>query len=190
MRVTAADVLYNLRAALDQAVSCCAKLAGQSPKDTYFPHGRDKAGFESSLRDKCKKIPNRIRGVIAALEPYHGGTGYLFRVLHDLNLVDKHTDLLNVGPAVKRVTVEKDVVPTGAGVAWERREGKIIIRDPADLAKVDEHVQVTMSVTFTDVEAIRGEPVTHVLYQLAERVALAVTLLEAEMAAWLVTQTV
>ncbi len=102
MRVTAADAIYNLRAALDQAVSRCVKLARQSPKGTYFPQGQDKAGFETSLRGKCKKVPESIRAAIAALEPYQGGAGYLFRVLHDLNVVDKHTDLLDVALAVQK----------------------------------------------------------------------------------------
>lgn len=102
MRVTAADALYNLRAALDQAVCRCVALTGQTPKNTYFPHGADKKGFEANLREKCKKVPQPVRDAIAAPEPYHGGNGSLFRVLHDLNLVDKHTDLIEILPVIRK----------------------------------------------------------------------------------------
>jgi hypothetical protein len=89
------DALYNLRSALDQAASRCAVLAGKSPNRTYFPHGKDKAGFEDSLREKCRQVPVEVRKAIVAQEPYYGGKGFLLRALHDLNLVDKHTELLN-----------------------------------------------------------------------------------------------
>jgi hypothetical protein len=125
LRVTAADALYNLRAALDQSVCRCAVLAGKSPSGTYFPHGKDNAGFEISLGDKCKKVPEPVRRAIAALEPYYGGNGYLFRVLHDLNLVDKHTDLIAVGATLRRVTISPGTrqwpTPNPRGLAPHRR---------------------------------------------------------------------
>ena len=112
LRLTAADAIYNLRSALDQAVCSCVRLAGKSPKDTYFPHGVNKAGFEISLREKCEKVPEPVRAAIAGLEPYHGGSGYLLRVLHDLNIVDKHRDLIKVG-----VTLRKFSVSSGVGTS-------------------------------------------------------------------------
>ena len=58
LRLTAADALYNLRSALDQAVCCSAVLAHKSPDGTYFPHGKDKAGFEISLGQNARKFPD------------------------------------------------------------------------------------------------------------------------------------
>ena len=56
IRLTAADAIYNLRSALDQAMSCCAILANKAPDGTYFPHGKDKAGFEKSLARACRHL--------------------------------------------------------------------------------------------------------------------------------------
>lgn len=114
LRLTAADALYNLRSALDQGMCRCAILAGKSPKDTYFPHGIDKAGFEVSIGKNCKKVPEPIRIAIASLEPYYGGNGYLFRVMHDLNVVDKHMDLIEVAPALRRISITKNASPEEA----------------------------------------------------------------------------
>ena len=83
---------------LIRAVSGCAVQAGYSGRDTYFPHGQDEAGFERSLRNNCNGVPEPVRKAIAALEPYYGGKSYLLRALHDLNIIDKHSELLEVSP--------------------------------------------------------------------------------------------
>jgi hypothetical protein len=125
LRLTAADALYNLRSALDQAVCRSAVLAGKSPKQTYFPHGNDLAGFEAALASKCKKVPQSVRLTIASLEPYYRGKGYLFRTLHDLNLVDKHSDLIGLGMTVTQAEVRQGYGFQGfepEGQIWRRRE--------------------------------------------------------------------
>jgi hypothetical protein len=129
-------------------------LAGDSPKGTYFPHGSDEAAFKQSLSEKCKKVPEPIRAAIVALEPYHGGKSYLLRVLHDLNIVDKHRDLISVGAVLRKLTI------------------------------VDQHLKLTFAVTFTDVEAIEGESVTQVLNQACELVSRTVTILQEAMVAY------
>jgi hypothetical protein len=179
LRLSAADALYNLRSALDQTVCCCAVLADKSPDGTYFPHGKDKAGFEISLRTKCKKVPELVRRAIADLEPYHRGNGYLLRVLHDLNLVDKHTDLIAVAAVLRRVTISpgKGRLPTGE--VWRRTEDSFEL--DSKTLEADEHVKITMAVSFADVEAIQGESVTKILTQLCELVGKTVEIIETAM---------
>jgi hypothetical protein len=182
LRLCAADALYNLRSALDQAVCCCAKLAGKSPKGTYFPHGENKAGFEASLRSKCNSVPEPIRNAIAALEPFHGGNGYLLRVLHDLNVIDKHTDLITIGVAVHRAEfwVGGGLVPTGE--VWRRTADDKFERLPAGEVKdVGHQFRITVGITFADSEAIQGQSATRILTQLSDLVAGVVELVEVEM---------
>lgn len=165
LKLTAADALYNLRSALDQAVCRCAVLAGKSPDRTYFPHGKNLAGFEAAVRAKCQKVPDPVRRAIAALEPYYGGSGYLFRALHDLNLVDKHTDLIGVGTAIlnPQLWTGKGLMP--GGTLWQRTENEFKRLAPGSVSEADYQVKVTVSVTFLDVETIKGEPAAQVLAQ-------------------------
>lgn len=179
LRLTAADALYNLRSALDQTVCRCAVLAGKSPKETYFPHGPDKAGFEISLRTKCKKVPEPVRRAIAALEPYYGGNGYLLRVLHDLNLVDKHTELITVGAALRSISLSPGDGSIPAGEVWRRTEDGFEVGDPA--TPVDQNMKITMAVTFTDVAVIQGESVTKILNQLCDLISRTVAIIESAM---------
>jgi len=178
LRLTAADAIYNLRSALDQAVCRCAVLAGTSPKETYFPHGSDLAGFEESIRTKCKKISGAVRDAIAALEPYHGGNGYLFRVLHDLNLVDKHTDLLAIGLAIPRAEMRqgKGLIPSGE--IWRRTEDSFEPLPAGTINEVDHQFKVTIAVTFLGVEAVEGQSASRILAQLRDHAIQAVDVIE------------
>jgi hypothetical protein len=185
LRLAAADALYNLRSALDQAACRCAVLAGRSPKDTYFPHGNDLAGFEAAMASKCKKVPEAVRSAIAALEPYHGGKGYLFRVLHDLNLVDKHSDLIGLGMTVTRAEVREGYGFHGfkpEGEIWRRREDQFErLAAPPPVVMVNQlhhQFKVTLEVTFRDVQAIENQPAAHVLASLCDHVIQAIDVIE------------
>jgi hypothetical protein len=180
LRLTAADAIYNLRAALDQAACSCARLAGEPPDGTYFPHGSNKARFEISLREKCQKVPEPVRSAIAALEPYDGGNGYLLRVLHDLNIVDKHRDLIAVGVSLRKLTVTPGQGGLPTGTVWHRGEDKFEVTNPLVL-KAHHDVKITLAVTFTDVKAIEGESVTQVLNQACDLVSRTVLIMEKAM---------
>jgi len=174
LRIIAADALYNLRSALDQ-VACCAVPPGKSPQKTYFPHGKDEAGFKSSLNRVCKKVPERVRDEIANLEPYYGGKGYLLRVLHDLNVIDKHTSLLDVEIAVSRVQgiVTRHPGPIGG------ENGKGVSEIDSTEFYDHHHIEITTLVTFAQIDAIKGESATQVLMQLRDAVRETVAIVEA-----------
>lgn len=175
MRLTAADALYNLRSALDQATCRCAALAGKSPKGTYFPHGADEAGFKESVREKCKKVPKPVRDAIAALQPYYGGDGALLRALHDLNLVDKHTELLSANTLVTKITLHK--LPAPADRDGSEYAGKRFAPDD----EVTHYVEVAAKVAFAGVELVGRESATQVLFQLRDAVTNTVAVIEAAM---------
>lgn len=164
IRLAAADAIYNMRSALDQAVSRCAILAGKSPKNTYFPRGKDLAGFEASLDAKCEEVPQPVRDVLTDLQPYYGGEGFLLQALHDLNLTDKHTDLIAHNMLVKEMTV-----------ASEKRPGPSPWADPkdtlvGDAAEFHTHhdIKLAITVAFAGVEPIKHQSVSEVLVQLLD----------------------
>jgi hypothetical protein len=173
MRLTAADTLYNFRSALDQAMCRSVALAGRNPKDTYFPHGKDRVAFEASLLRACKKVPERVRDAVIGLEPYHGGAGYLLRVLHELNIEDKHSDLIGVGAALRKIAMLPGNGPKPAGgQVWRRGEHDFERAEPD--APIEGRMVVTMAVTFLDIEAIEGRSVTAVLNEIDDEATRAV----------------
>ena len=181
LRLPLADALYNLRSALDQAVSRCAVLANKSPKQTYFPHGRDKAGFEASMRAKCKEVPVTVRRAIAELEPYYGGDGFLLQAVHDLNLIDKHTELLKFN-----ITFEEGYVAPGAspylpiGGRWYSAKNKLDIAEHY-IRNSDKKIQLACTISFREIAVIEGQPATKVIYQICDLVARTVSIIEARM---------
>jgi hypothetical protein len=183
--LSAADAIQNLRSALDQAASCCARAAGYSSRNTYFPHGKDEAGFMDYLGVKnCEKIPEVVREAIADLQPYYGGKGYLIRALHDLNIVDKHNKLLDVGYAVAKVQVSNNVRSSG-GTTWRYSEGKLETLEPNPTSQVNERIQVTIRTTFLDVKAVKGEAVMHVLSEMTKVVSRAIEVMETGLATFI-----
>jgi hypothetical protein len=152
-----------------------------------FPHGQDEAGFEKSLRRNCKGVPEAVRKAITALEPYYGGKSYLLRALHDLNVLDKHRDLIEVAPTLKSFAVgPPDVIgPPPEGVplkSWVRRESVFEPVQPSTL-QADQSFKATMSVTFADVEAIKGQSVTKILLELVDLVTQTVDVIATAMRA-------
>lgn len=179
LTLSAADALYNLRSALDQAACRCAVLAGKSPNGTYFPHGKDRDGFDVSIAEKCKKVPVEVRTAITALQPYYGGHGYLIRSLHDLNLVDKHTDLLTYMMNIGQVSVSPGQYTLGTGRLWQ--SSKYERRSTEDLIFNRDHgIKIAHAVTFDKVKAIKDEPVAQVLHQICDLVARTVEIMERE----------
>ena len=105
----AGDVLNNLRSALDhlafQLFFAGTGKPGDSFKHVYFPIADDAAKFKA-------KSPRQVRGMgtvamnaIGALEPYKGGKGHQFWLLHNLNNVDKHRLLIAAGSAFRSVNL-------------------------------------------------------------------------------------
>lgn len=110
IRLTAADALHNYRSALDQAISICCRLMGNSPKDSFFPTGHDLRRFEANLAKQVPKLPAPVIACLRELEPYYGGRGELLRALHDLNNEDKHNNLISTEFSIQQahLTVDED----------------------------------------------------------------------------------
>ena len=179
INLSAADALYNLRSALDQAAARCAAIAGRATKNTYFPHGKDRSSFEKSLRKKCGDVPPRARDVIRMFQPYHRGEGNLIRTLHELNLVDKHNDIITLNMVVGEVAFSGKVFP---GLPL----GEVVGRDvPEDrLAKYyvrngDDDIKIATMIAFGGQAEIANEPTCIILDRMCDLVSAVIAALEA-----------
>jgi hypothetical protein len=194
MHLTAADALYNLRSGLDQALSQCAVLAGNSSKNTYFPHGKDEPSFKASLGEKCKQVPRGIRALVTGIAPYYSGRGHLIRALHDLNLVDKHNNLLHFNLVLQDLVFSPPIADEVLGLVSpssnKSRKGTRVglpiegkrqtYGREHTIRNADEEVRFSLSVAFTGVEAVKKEPVTVILRDMCDLCERVVSELEAE----------
>lgn len=88
------DAIHNLRSALDLMSSDLAKLNNQRSDNVYFPFGKDQEHFENTIKQKnFHKTGNDAVELLRSFSPYNGGNDAL-RALHDLDIQDKHTDLI------------------------------------------------------------------------------------------------
>ncbi len=90
------DFVHNLRTALDLLVCDLVTITGKSAADVYFPFCATAADLPRMIRDrKIQRAGMDVVAYIESLKPYKGGNVAL-RVIHDLDLTDKHRALLPV----------------------------------------------------------------------------------------------
>src|SRR2546428_10680207 len=73
----AADAIYNLRAALDQAGYAVAVAAKTSGKNAHFPFGDTLEEVKSREQGGSKEIPKSIFDAMVALRPFETGNTFL-----------------------------------------------------------------------------------------------------------------
>lgn len=88
------DVVYNLRSSLDILANDIVSLCGAKPHKVYFPFADSADALEDQIKTKMRGATKDALDIIRTLNPYRGGNEYL-RALHDLNIRDKHIELLS-----------------------------------------------------------------------------------------------
>ena len=88
------DAVHNLRAALDLLASELARINGKGDRNVYFPFAATVADFPIAItkRNFDKAGPDAV-ALLYTFAPYRGGNE-LLRAVHDLDIEDKHTTLL------------------------------------------------------------------------------------------------
>lgn len=95
--VITGDVIHNLRASLDLLASELVRLQGHSDAKVYFPFAKDVDAFDKAIKDRdFDKAGADAVDLLRTFEPYKGGND-LLRALHDLDIQDKHTNLVSIG---------------------------------------------------------------------------------------------
>jgi hypothetical protein len=90
-------IVHALRSSLDMLAVALARRNGVKPvAHIHFPVSRSAGHFKSKgAREKIKGIKDSDIAKIEDLQPHKGGNGLLL-ALHDLDLIRKHTRLLQV----------------------------------------------------------------------------------------------
>ncbi len=88
------DVVHNLRAALDLLASELVRINGKSDSNVYFPFAATAAEFPNAIKKRnFDKAGLDAVNLLYTFAPYRGGNE-LLRAVHDLDIKDKHTALL------------------------------------------------------------------------------------------------
>jgi hypothetical protein len=109
------DIIHNLRSSLDHAAISVVVLNNKSPKGVHFPFSEDAGALEEQIKKKYfHRASAEAIDLLKSLRPYKGGDAAL-RGLHDLDILDKHVDLITLlGVAILKEPV---------------RVGNLVIRD-------------------------------------------------------------
>lgn len=83
------DIVYNLRAALDQAIYAVANLNNTLKGTPYFPIRNSVAEFEVAMKGLARNLPKEIADLIRTFQPYKGGNNLIW-ALNRLCNTHKH----------------------------------------------------------------------------------------------------
>jgi hypothetical protein len=182
--VVAADVVDNLRSALDQswfAIAIISRVIKSSGK-AYFPFADNASDFDSVLRRGCKNFPHDILTLLRTFKPYKGGNDLLW-ALNRICATNKHEML---APTSINVNMGFSVVKTRKGRTeiitpkWNRRDNEIIYFITFKDDEIDYHIPLALDIAFDKVEIVAGQPAVAVLNRLAGEVENILLALERE----------
>ena len=174
----AGDVIHNLRSALDHLAYQLVLINGEVPtKQTAFPVFDDTTKYKAGLAGKVKGMAQRAIDAVGATEPYQDGKGAGLWVLHYLDIADKHHELLT--PLIN-VTGASFTIPG----FWERgyrgvggvsfpnfgkplKDGDVIATREAEM---DNDMNLSLDLAFTEPEVIEGKSVIETLQRLVDLV--------------------
>jgi hypothetical protein len=88
------DVIHNLRSALDLGACELVRAAGKNTKDVYFPFSETAEGLDGMIAKRnFGRAGESAVALLQSLKPYKNGNTAL-RVIHDLDVEDKHRALI------------------------------------------------------------------------------------------------
>jgi hypothetical protein len=145
------DAVHNLRAALDLLASELARINGKSDPNVYFPFSATMAEFPAAVAKRnFDKAGHDAVTLVHQLAPYRGGNE-LLRAIHDLDIEDKHTSLLET-----QKTIDFEV------------DGSFDITNPQQ-SELSHHVR-SIEHCFREGSPLQGQPVIESLRNLHQEV--------------------
>jgi hypothetical protein len=156
------EILYNLRSALDQAVHELSILETGNPvKRSEFPICETKDSFESkSSANKIRGLSQKTQDIIKQLQPYYmeqfaDGRVSAIKILHDMNIMDKHKELHIFRITIKGFCIN---VPTDGIVVPMRIYRNVNLNERVEVArlsfpaeldrKMDLNAEVAINIAF------------------------------------------
>jgi hypothetical protein len=185
------DAIHGLRTALDhlaQQLYLVGSGASVSRRETSFFIAPKASEYKRVVGGKVEKMRREAIEALAALEPYKGGKGNDFWILHGLNNIDKHRSLMAAGSSYRSVDIFPVLLakmPEPMRSAFGTISQSLFIK-PADnlcplktgdellIGDVDEalnaDVQFTFDVALHEPEIIEPGPMLEIVQRLADLV--------------------
>jgi hypothetical protein len=185
--VIVGEVVHQLRSSLDHLARQLWDSDGRrgAEDSVYFPIYETEAKYVASRKAKVEGFfAPAVVSVLDTLQPHAAGNDLLWK-LHKLNNIDKHRHLTVVDCVVDSLgmvfgqnpnpfplTLPKPLWPDGSLKVVE--DGAIVaavgtFKHPSGrpAPEMDAKLQVTFEIVFDEPRIVRGEPVVHLLHQLA-----------------------
>jgi hypothetical protein len=190
----AGNIVHDLRSALDYLAfelfnSSTTKPVGANESKIQFPIGDSLADYQSKCSRQVKGIDPSAVKAFDALDPYQGGNGHQFWVLHRLDNIDKHRRLVIVGSYFRSINLGaflcrmmKDSLPAHFGempildaffkpadTLCPLKAGDELFIDAPD-AKMDDELEFQFDVSLYEPPIIEGKPLVETINHLAQLV--------------------
>jgi hypothetical protein len=158
------EAVHSLRDALDNAGYGLAVAAGGvKPKFTAFPFAGSAIEFENGMKGRCKDIPEEIRAIFRAYQPYKGGNDFLW-ALNEVAVADKHKLLtIALNSLLGDVFGEGAIHHIPLNPTWNslKREIEVLTGFAGHPMKCD--IEISLFIAFDEIPFVAGEPVLKVL---------------------------
>lgn len=131
IETVAGTIIYSLRSSLDLTAVWLVKMNHPDTiafsKGVQFPFANSEANLETIIKEKrFHRASTAAQDLLRTMRPYTGGNK-LLRGLHDLNLRDKHNDLIEVNTlAGYQGTIDAGFVRFG-DIAGTPRDGQSVM---------------------------------------------------------------
>ena len=181
------DCIHNFRCALDHLAWALVELHGKPQESTQFPIYTTRERFRKTWASKIGKVRRKgLKTAFDGLQPYKGRPNlYPLFVLHRLDIIDKHRELLTTS-----MPREPSLNLTASVAFFEKLSGPF--NDPADVmhlrvifgpnGPVEVKVEPVFEVEIAGVEVVPGRPeslpLVRTLHDIRDAVRLAVRSME------------
>ncbi|WP_439546466.1 hypothetical protein [Sandarakinorhabdus sp.] len=127
----AADAVHNLRTPLDKMLVAAAVKADMSPDYVGFPAGQSAERYKQAVERQRGRLPEHVIKFLEVAEVYPEGKDALLFAIHDLDIRDKHREMvvpINLGFSERRYGSLRTF--GGYPLRWGSRRGTHMVPAP------------------------------------------------------------
>jgi len=151
------DAIHNLRAALDILACDLARSRGRSIDKVKFPFADSQEKLELMVREHFKVGDDLCIQHVLKLRPFKGqGGNQALRALHDLDISDKHRDLIPINRYIPIIHLDESGTDAALLLPWN--------------IKISPNLYITLKFSFGANTPFAGKPTLKTLEDLVEMV--------------------
>jgi hypothetical protein len=158
MALIIGDAIHNLRVAMEYAYLGAIARHAPSVLDSHtkFPTGETRKNVGDALRSRKINVlgPKLFDGILTQIRPYVDGGNCLVKMLHDLDISDKHWLLIPTMrvATISGIIVENDKGQTVTGDTYPIRGDGPYFIDFGPNHKVKDKGKLTLDVVFDEID--------------------------------------